>query len=232
VEILRIDVAGRLVVLCLVVCVAAAGVAGCSSDDGERATAIELVTESLGGDDARLTETELECMQQHLRVNSMLASDLRRVRDFDDLDAVDQSRAYEALAPCIPTALGRAVLVAFLDATGESDDEFVSDSQADCVSQSPFASKWVVDMRYAQEGVVISSDEARSIVSNIYLCGRDVVVNGPLARALDVDRETATCVARQLETRLDMVPEVAQIMFGHEGDLSQALTQLISGCRG
>jgi hypothetical protein len=191
------------------------------------------VAESLDGDDARLTESERECMQQHLRVNPMLARDLRRVRNFDDLDAVDQSRAYEALAPCTPTALGRAVLVAFLDATGESDDEFVSDSQADCVSQSPFASKWLIEMRYAQQGVVMSSDEMRSIVSNIYLCGRDVVVNGPLAQALDVDRDTATCVARQLETRLDMVPEVAGIVFGQgEGDLSQALAQLISGCRG
>ena len=125
------------------------------------------------------------------------------------------------------------MLVAFLDATGGSDDGFVSDSQAECVSQSPFASEWLVDLRYAQEGVVMSSDEMQSIVSNVYLCGRDVVVNGPLARALDVDRETAACVATRLEVNLQMVPEVAGVMFGQgDGERSRALTQLISGCRG
>ena len=212
---------------------AVAGIVGCSSDDGERATAVELVSDSLGSDGAPITETELECMRQHLEANPMLATDLRRAHDFDELDAVVQGHAYEALAPCIPTALGRAVLVAFLDATGESDSDFTSTSQADCVSQSPFASKWLVDLRYAQEGVVMPSDEMQSIVSNIYLCGRDVVVNGPLARTLDVDRETAACVATQLETRLNLVPELARVMFGQgEGELSRPLTQLISGCRG
>jgi len=232
VEVSRIEVVGRLLVLCLV-SVTVAGLTGCSFDDGERATAVKLVKESLGGDAARIKETEVACLQQHLRANPMLATELRGARDFDQLDAMVQSRAYEALAPCIPTALGRAVLVAFLDATGGSDNGFVSDSQADCVVQNPLAAKWLVDMRYAQEGVVMSSDEMRAIVSNIYLCGRDVVVNGPLARELNVDRQTAACVATQVETRLNLVPEVAQIMFGEgDGQLSQALRQLLSGCRG
>jgi hypothetical protein len=219
------------VLVCLVVVVA--GLAACAGGGEEARGPVRLVVEGLGEDWATATETERECLQQRLGINPMLADELRVVHTFEDLDAVIQIRAYDALAPCLPMALGREVVRTFLDATGEPERDFTSSIGAECISRNPLAAKWLVDMRYAQRGVDLPSDEMREIVTAVYLCGRDVVVNGPLTRALDVDQAAAACAASKLETRFDLIPEVAARIFSERDDArSAALDAVVAGCGG
>lgn len=223
--------------LCLLVMVAAAvGFGGCSADDGSAASgSVELVVDGLGDDAGPVTDAERDCLRRRLEVNPMLTSELRDARRLDELDALTQTRVYEVAAPCVPTPLGRALLRAFAAATDvESRLAFVGGTQYRCFGRDAAAGKWLVDMRYATQGIVMTGDEMRSIATAFYLCARDYVVNGPLAQSLDVNRETAACVGTRLETSsLATIPEVARIMFGEgERERSGPLEQIISSCRG
>jgi hypothetical protein len=228
----------RLVGRCVAVLTVGAGaiaVSGCTADKADTASdPVGLVVDGLGRDAGPVSEAARECIRRTMRSQPMLVPDLRDVEHLGDLDAPTQVSVYGVTAPCAPEAFGRALVHAFAAATDvDSDHLFVGASRYPCFSQGDLAAKWLVDMRYADEGIVMTSTEMASIARTFYLCARDFVVNGPLARSLDVSRETAACVGSRLETEPGPIPEVAALMFGQlELERSDALERIVAGCTG
>ena len=210
-----------------------AGLTACTGGNQEISGPVGRIVEGLGDDAAPITATERVCLRQRLRTDPGSAPELRRVRHFDELGDFAQIRTLEALAPCIQLPLGRAVLRGFVAAIDGSHDDAPSfEQQARCISENPAASRWLVELRSARDGALVGSS-LMPILIGVYLCARDVVVDGALTGAFDLDHDAASCLATSLEPRVDLVDEVATIVFGARTlEPSPELERLITSCRG
>jgi hypothetical protein len=231
---MRTRLAARLVTL-VAVSVTVFGNAACGTDGQEtRARPVDKVVVRLGlGEDA-LSALERTCLEQAMKYEPPLAADVRETSTLEELEPWAQARVYELVLRCARIAVGRALVGAYESTADVAPGRtFVGNTQYRCLGGHVSAPSWIVDLQDSEQERVLTTDEMTAIVTVLYLCAQDYVVNGPLARSLHVSRATAACVATRLAGGTGPLPEVVRTMFGQGGQKrSAALAQLISACGG
>jgi hypothetical protein len=214
----------------LVGIVVATGLTACFGSESSRP--IDVVVEGLGLEPPPLTRGERFCLERRLREEPMLRADLAESGQLEDLDPSAQARVFVLVGWCSQATVGRLLVAAFEPLTAvEPGRTFVGDSQYRCLGGHVLAPSWVIDMRYAALGRVLTTDQMTQIASALYMCAPDYVVNGPLARSFDLRRENAACLASRVVGSGAAIPEVVRIMFGQgERKRSGALETLIASC--
>jgi hypothetical protein len=225
-------VAARFVTV-TIVCVALFADVACSSGRDEAgARPVDVVADGIGID--RLSDLERSCLTQALRFEPSLTAAVRRTRALDALGPLERSRLSDVISRCALIPLGRAIVSTFDTIGGvEHERTAVSDTQYRCIGGYPSAQSWIFAMRNFRRGGVLTTDEMTTIVDALYLCAKDYLVEGPLAKSLGVSRGTSACVATRLAGGSGPLPETVRLVFSPgERRRSPALKELISTCGG